>query len=134
MTEKICPTCGKTQPLTQFELLNCAFCGNNLDMEDIFVCGGSYRRGTSDVFLLVRPSDNDLPYVTKKKGKRTLFNLTKHHSHLYRVISEKVLVLVEQSWEAEYAGVLSPVNPVLDDIVSHHLKNALDKGDFLYEN
>lgn len=132
---KTCNACGKEQPVTAYELLNCAFCGRDLAMEDIFVMGGEYNTvNNGKIFLLVRPSHDDRPYLAKQKGVGTLFNLTKHHAHKYRVISEKELVLQETSWEAKYAGVDAPLTPVLDTIVSHHLQNALDRGEFIFNN
>jgi hypothetical protein len=56
--------------------------------EALYVAGGVYSdRNHADGkrFGLVHPS-NDVPYVVRQDSVKTFWNVSKHHSHLYRIV------------------------------------------------
>lgn len=84
--------------------------------ETIYFAGGMYPNGRGSVgvvFKMVSPSHTQIPYVLVNPNGHSLesfVNITKHHSHLYKVIrNEKgkiIASLVRESWEADSAGVI----------------------------
>jgi hypothetical protein len=133
MEEKHCPHCNQKQPLSMFNVNRCSYCGGDMSKppENIYVAGGVYKvENGKEYFYLVHPSGREeLPYIAKDGDK--MFGHIQHHAHLYRVISESIVVLVRKSTEAEVGGVGAPISPEIPPPGAEALKKALDKGHFV---
>jgi len=124
MKERYCPNCNSCQTI-QLPTNKCEFCGHSLDdtSRPLFVAGGIYYKDTDkEEFYMVCPGGEDkTPYVTPDGDK--LYRLTRHHSHLYQVITPTKLKLVRESWEA--SGVGSPSVVELKEYHAELLKKGL---------
>lgn len=87
-------------------------------MSTIYFCGGMFQSGKPNVpptFGMVRPTGG-LPYVRfTAEEARGLFNLCRHHSHLYKTDDGQTAVLEQLSYEAEVAKVAAPREATLSE-------------------
>jgi hypothetical protein len=94
-------------------------------MGSYFVAGGLYHDlNGNEVFSLVCPSSEELPYVMDE-GIKPYFMLIWQNAHLYQIEEDYTLALAASSPQALQNGVMAPERVTLSPDLSQRLQTVL---------